>query len=558
MNNLKIMLLAATILLNHQAFAKITPEEIGEKYCEKRVDGKAVKGEVVTQKDAQKINCPGSKPNDRYFFEQENTKMAIDSSKDIDPELFKSEKWIENIKDFFKEEYVKSGRDPKQCTFSKNEFGFNVATCPEGIVLLEQVSDERKSHYEEGAKQKKEDEDDITLLKILSDDWNEKFPNSKTAFEPKIFDEIKFTSIDFGNPFARKDKNLYTPGGDVTWKTTFPELENSKLFNSTPNKFKKFNIQPKIEWKNQAFSLNGKTNAQVITKVDEKTVDEASCSDKLKNEIAKLLESDTKNIIGLQYELTVMKMASQVVGADRVSLEGLIKKSSQNIAKQEEGILNNMKQIYLRHGVKEDESKILDHLKNKSTSAYYYEKEKRFFNKDSSAFLMAFQHLNPTAGINDADISVLWFMDKVSEKAINDKKMGKFQEHHNLTNLSTRIAQYTGALKSTKLQNKEELKKSLDEKVEKQKAQIDAELMGVIESFKTSYRPCYDQIFGDDTNECNQEKVQVFFSQLLADITSKATSQEMVNLDTSLKGHIKGSKFSISKYVDKPAPVPAP
>jgi hypothetical protein len=361
------------------------------------------------------------------------------------------------------------------------------------------------------------------------------------------------------------------PGGKITWKTQFPDAGKSKFFNSAeiPSKL---NFKSRNSWATPASSQDVVTNAQVESKVDkEEKVDEkvnakvdakededTSCSDKLKQEIAKLLEHDTKNIIGLQFELTVMKMASQVVGADRVSLEGLIKKHAQDIAKADTGVIENMKQMYKRHGVQEDEQKVLDHLnqlKEKATSAYYYQKEKRFFNKDSSAFLMAFQHINPTSGINDADISVLWFMDKVSDKAINNdikhKDMGIYQSVHNRTNLSTRIAQYTGALKSQKLQNKEELKKSLDDMVKKQKAQIDSEFKGIVESFKISNKPCYDQIFSDGEDDCNQGKVQEFFSQLLADISSKATSQDMVKLDASLKGEINGSKFSISRFVDQ-------
>jgi hypothetical protein len=139
-------------------------------------------------------------------------------------------------------------------------------------------------------------------------------------------------------------------------------------------------------------------------------------------------------------------------------------------------------------------------------------------------------------------------MDKVSEKA---SAGGKYSSAHNRTNLSTRIAQYTGALKSQKLQNKEELKISLDDMVNKQKALIDSELMGVIESFKVSNKACYDQIFSDGEDDCNQGKVQEFFSQLLADISSKANSQDMVKLDSSLKGEINGNKFSISRFVDQ-------
>lgn len=289
-----------------------------------------------------------------------------------------------------------------------------------------------------------------------------------------------------------------------------------------------------------ALTLKGE---EVIVKEEKKEEKETGCKEKLDLEIAKLLEQDEKNIIGLQFELTVLKMASAATGAQTKTLEGLIKQHSTAIKSIDTGIIDKMNVMYKAHGLAEDATSITELLKEKTTDASYYPKYKRFFNQDSSAFLLAYQSLNPDQGIKDSDVSVLWFMDKVSEKAKSEK--GQFSSVHNRTNLSTRIAQYTGAIDPTKAISKVKL----DEMVTKQKSKIDAEFLALIESFKQSNLACYNELFADGENECNIGKIEATFSELLA-INSKIASTDLVSLDGQLKGEINGKKFSISKYVD--------
>ena len=55
------------------------------------------------------------------------------------------------------------------------------------------------------------------------------------------------------------------------------------------------------------------------------------CKEKLSAEIAELLGNKSKNIIGLQFELTVLKMASLSVSEGEKTFEGLIKKKSKEL-----------------------------------------------------------------------------------------------------------------------------------------------------------------------------------------------------------------------------------
>ena len=284
-------------------------------------------------------------------------------------------------------------------------------------------------------------------------------------------------------------------------------------------------------------STKEKVEEEVVVK-DEKV---PNCNDKLTDAIAKLLESDTKNIIGLQYELTVIKMAAEVVGAERVSLEGLAKKYEKDLAKEDTGILAKMKKIYEHHGLKEDEKSVLDHLKVKVASGNYYARDKRFFNQDSSAFLIAYQQIKPEAKINDTDVSVLWFMDKVSEKS--KAQNGQYESLHNRTNLSTRIAQYTGAVDASKALKKE----TLDEMAKKQKNKIDTEFLTLLNRFKEGNTTCFT---GEGDNDCKMlGEIEVKFSELLA-INSKIPFSDVVLLEKSLKGEINKTRFSITRYVE--------
>jgi hypothetical protein len=261
--------------------------------------------------------------------------------------------------------------------------------------------------------------------------------------------------------------------------------------------------------------------------------------------MAKLLAHDTKNIIGLQYELTVLKMASITLKAESKTFEGLIKKQSKEIAAIDTGIIERMNSMYKTHGLKEDATSITNILKEKSTSPNYYDRHKRFFNQESSAFVMAYKQMNPSSSIIDSDISVLWFMDKVSEKAKSQTKA--FSEMHNLTNLSTRIAQYTGAINPKKALTKLEV----DEMIEKQKKKINNEFLALIESFKKNNPVCFNSLFGEGDSECNLTQVQESFSHLLA-INSKIPSTDLIYLGGKISGAIDKARFSISKYVDAP------
>ena len=280
---------------------------------------------------------------------------------------------------------------------------------------------------------------------------------------------------------------------------------------------------------------------------EDKPHEEPNCEEELNKALASLLEDDKKNIIGLQYELTVLKVASAVVGNKNITLEGLIRSKSKSIQEADQTkILERMGEVYKKHGLPEDQQKIYEHLKTKSSSANYYAGDKRFFNDESSAFMMAYQHLYPDTGIKETDISVLWFMNKVSQKAKSQWK--NFSAGHNLTNLSTRVAYYTGGINPQTALSKEKI----DEMVKSQSGKLNKELLALIEEFKNSNKACYDKFFAEGADDCNIGVVEENLSKLLA-VNSKIESTDLISLDNYLKGGLDKTRFRLSRYVAESA-----
>ena len=330
--------------------------------------------------------------------------------------------------------------------------------------------------------------------------------------------------------------------GEKTYQAIHGEDKRPEVHTITPDIKENKTVTPDV--------VDPKPEVQTVVKDVVEPKPDPDCNEELNKEIAALLADDQKNIIGLQYELTVLKMAALATESKTNSIEGVIRKQSKKIDAIDDGIINKMNVMYKKHGLPEDAAAISSHLKQKSSSANYFAKDKRFFNEDSSAFLLAYQELNENSGIKDSDVSVLWFMDKVSEKA--KAQSGKYSAAHNLTNLSTRLAQYTSAIDP-----KQALSKPvLDEMVKKQNGKIEEEFLDLIQKFKTSNPVCYAALFGDDEadTQCNLNVVEAGFSQLLA-INSRIKSTDMVSIDSKFSGGIDKTRFSLSKYVDEPEKV---
>ena len=573
MKELKIPSLVLSLLAIQALAGEPTDGEIKliKKYCIPDQVEKEIVGSIDFSHSPPLICKNGT--NHRFFFEYMNSEIQI-SNENATDETPKTAKWVDKLFSEYLKKYPNCSSAAKmnepyllQCNcenFQPPGGGTSELKCSETKDLTSEftpILQNVELYYKSGLIHFSMDPDKTSLITSLD--------NLKKPLDKSGTTSDKTSSIEWGlfsqGPELVVLKGMTESQNNFLWSNptilgsktpTLPTNPNNPtiyLINDSRSEPEKKTTAPQVDLtlKNETKEIaplvpvvaEEKKTEIVESKPDpvvEVKKDDTNCREELKKGIAKLLEDDKKNIIGLQYELTVLKMAAQVVSAQRVTLEGLAKTKAQELAKSDTAIIGKLNDLYNKYGAQEDAQKVTNHLKEKMNSASYYQKDKRFFNKDSSAFLMAYREINPSAGINDSDISVLWLMDKVAEKSITQH--GQFSAAHNLTNLSTRIAQYTGAINSSQALSKAEL----NEMVNKQKSKIDNEFLLILNNFKASHQAC----FVDGDNDCNLNQVETSFSELLA-VTAKLSSTDLVSLDKSLKVGIDKTRFHITKYVEK-------
>jgi hypothetical protein len=553
------MLLFFFLVFASISYAGDEDQKIIAKYCRPNANGET-KGEINLN-NSNPLKCE-TQVNNRWYFEYANSKCQIKNEAAVPDALFKSSEWENFLMKGFLSSIKKSpGLSNTTCSAMIVEDGKYYLQCNDKIDVTPVFQDFKKQSenaYLDGGRLFAKSPDPISLMDQFEQMKKNSNINNKPVVDlnpPEPSPTIEWDDIFHGKKIelvmdketqARQSYLWGTPSL-IPNETMIPKAESGKFIKLEPNYV---NIDVKEEKKEEVIPIvenppkdEGVVKEETPTEENKKESD-PNCQEELKKEIAKLLEQDKNNIIGLQYELTVLKMASLVVGEKKSTLEALIKQSADTIAKADQGKIDQMRELYKKYGLPEDEQKIYDHLKEKSINANYYAKDKRFFNDDSSAFLMMYLQLNPSSNIKDSDISVLWLMDKVSKKA--ESQFGKYSSAHNRTNLSTRIAQYTDAINPKYAVSSEKL----EEMRSKQKAKLDKEFLGLIALFKISNPACYNSLFSDGADECNLTEVEKSFNDLLV-VQSKISSLDLVSVDAKLAGNVDKMRFQISRYVEE-------
>jgi hypothetical protein len=531
-------------------------QKIIAKYCRPNSEGE-IKGEI-NLKNTTPLKCE-TRVNNRWFFEYANSNCQIKNEAGAADAPFKTAEW-ENflLKGFLSSMQKSPGLSNTTCTSMDHVDGKFFLQCKDKMdvtPIFEDFKKQSENAYLDGARLFSKDPDPVSVIEKLDLMKKGMSPKNDSVVDinppgpaPIIeWDDIvpgKKLELVLDKETQARQSLLWGTPSLIPGETIIPQEKTTEVIKleSKPlvNDDKNLKIAPIVD----APPEKEVTSTEVPSPGSTTPAGDPKCQEELKIEIAKLLEQDKNNIIGLQYELTVLKMASLVVGEKKSTLEGMIKQSADTIAKADQGKIDKMRELYKKYGLPEDEQKLYDHLKEKSINANYYAKDKRFFNQDSSAFLMMYQQLNPSSTIKDSDISVLWLMDKVSQKA--QSQFGKYSSAHNRTNLSTRIAQYTDAINP---KNAVSLEK-LDEMKKKQKEKLDKEFLELIANFKVTNPSCYNTLFSDGAEECNLTEVEKSFNDLLV-VQSKISSTDLVSVDAKLVGNIDKMRFHLAKYVEE-------
>lgn len=265
---------------------------------------------------------------------------------------------------------------------------------------------------------------------------------------------------------------------------------------------------------------------------------EGNCKSDLESAIKEFLKDDDTNYFGNRYVLTSLKMAKILNQEHEKTLESFISKNHAKLDNTESQ--KKLESIYQKYGKSQDIEAVkqeINEFKKRAVNANYFNPENRFYNHDSSAFIAALSAGNPHYGLNETDVAAVWMMGHVSDAA--KEKYKKNSVTHNLTNLSTQLARYTGAVGIEPMDPKE-----LEGKIQELEDGVKKSIEDLRSEFLKSNKKCFET--GAEFQECNFTVgfIEAEILNNLAAIKSKVESQ--VSIDESLKGQLGEIHFDIS------------
>jgi hypothetical protein len=193
--------------------------------------------------------------------------------------------------------------------------------------------------------------------------------------------------------------------------------------------------------------------------------DYSGCDQKLKEKMIELVKSDEHGILAKQFKLTTLKLTKKTLNKKFTTLEAMIKKNSAQLNElntEDPLILKSLVDLY-GENISDDMTAAIAHIeeiKKSSKEASYWNKNKRFMNKDVSAYLLFDKLTNNESEFSKTDIAITWYMNKVSEEKASAE--GRFSAKHNLTNLSNQLTRYTGVIRGTDKASEEDINKSIE------------------------------------------------------------------------------------------------
>lgn len=274
---------------------------------------------------------------------------------------------------------------------------------------------------------------------------------------------------------------------------------------------------------------------------------------KIQEKIKQLVENDKNNILGLQFHITSLKMALDVKNAGFKTLEGYLKRKEKKLTNSP--ITKELVNIYKDFGLKEDLSSIKQALNFRDIR--YRKANKRIYNDRASAYVLA-KHINGESKFKMRDAAILRIADFISDSA--KEKHEKYSAAHNLTNMSNRIAIYTGYINPSKALSSGEMIKKIKNYENQQKTFF----KNISDQFTDTYAACFDS--QDKLCKLNN-LIQTSFDDFLLNIVKRVNSDSNNVEFNSLKNNkiiIDNDKFNFSfidpklKKIPTATPIPVP
>lgn len=165
---------------------------------------------------------------------------------------------------------------------------------------------------------------------------------------------------------------------------------------------------------------------------------EFDCESEFLKEARELLTSDHQGLLEKQFELTSLKLSKKALTKKKSNLEALIRDFSREIDQGDPRVISRLESLYEKYGRKEDYQKIIENFK----TASYWNGQTRFYNQDTSMFILAKMKLDPEeTDLNNSDAAITWFA-----QSLSDQIGTKSSRQTNLINISSHVASITGAL----------------------------------------------------------------------------------------------------------------
>jgi hypothetical protein len=256
---------------------------------------------------------------------------------------------------------------------------------------------------------------------------------------------------------------------------------------------------------------------------------------------AELLQDKGKNVLARQFELTTLKMAREVRQSNRRTLEGLVNHKQRELSANSDSnqILNQLKKAYRENGFESDLENLEKELRRKGQKNFsYYDGKRRLDNLQASAKILSYSVVNPRAGLDQNDVAIVWFMDKLSTKA--GEKFGSLSKEHNRLNISNRIAFYTGAIDPSSAQ----LAQELDSKLKKESDALKKEFDQLAEKFKEKNATCFAKLFESecvDHTIIGNKVLSIFAKDIM-------TAKNQLDIGPDLKIQLENSYIDLKEF----------
>jgi len=259
------------------------------------------------------------------------------------------------------------------------------------------------------------------------------------------------------------------------------------------------------------------------------------CEEELNKMMMELLKDDKSGILVEYFNIAALKLSRKIVrdkGANN-NVENFIKTKMKKLsATDKTNLAKRVSKLYNQYGKQTDQAKIATILEDLDDHSYY-PKSKRLSNEDHSVIMLAYEILDPcvqaTLCINESDVSITWFMDKLSKKANHDVSSTSTT---NMLEMSVKVANLVGGIKLSgdkkmKAHSEDELESMIRAKTNK----VNLKLENFKTSFVIKFEECESLIIGS----CGVDNIKTAMNNSMNRILSELDKNKIQRIPASGK-----------------------